>query len=432
MTPLVAGSQSRTVAESQSRRVAGFVVFVLSVAATLHAQETKYTLADLEQRALAAHPSLAVAQAESRAASQAAAQAGALPNPIVGYQGEDIRTGAPAYGGQHGVFMEQVIPLGGKLHVRRDALLQQGRASDAAVDVARQRVRAGVRAAYARALVAVERVRVAESLDVLLDESVQASRQLYNIGMADRPDLLEVEAESARAALGARTARTDREAAWHSLAAAVGDPSLPRGALDGSITELPQLADRATAWQTLQNESPQLAESARLADAADASIAVERGATSPDLLVRGGALYDRARDTGDSGRNGWQGRAEVGMSLPLWNRNAAGTAAAEARSDAARSRLRAATFDLQRRFDETYASYATSADAVRTYRDEILPRAEQAYTLSLDRYRAMSASYVQVLITRRTLVESTAAYVDALGQAWRYAVAIQTGLAEEP
>jgi len=44
----------------------------------------------------------------------------------------------------------------------------------------------------------------------------------------------------------------------------------------------------------------------------------------------------------------------------------------------------------------------------------------------------MSAAYVQVLIARRTLVDATAAYVEALGQAWREAVALQTGLAEEP
>jgi cobalt-zinc-cadmium efflux system outer membrane protein len=397
--------------------------------ATLDAQAPHYTLGDLEQRALAAHPALAVAQAESQAIKQAAEQAGALPNPVVGYQGEDIRAGAPTYGGQHGVFMEQVIPLGGKLHVRRDALLQQGRASEAAIDVARQRVRAGVRAAYARALVAVERVRVGESLEATLDESVQTSRQLYNIGMADRPDLLEVEAESARAALGARTARADREAAWTALAASVGDPALPRGELEGAIADLPQLADRATAWQTTEQESPQLAEAARLADVADAGIAVERGVTSPDLLLRGGAMYDRARETGDAHANGWQGRAEVGVNLPLWNRNHAGIAASQAQSEAARSRARAVSLDLRRRFDETYASYSTSADAVRTYRDEILPRADQAYKLTLERYRAMSASYVQVLIARRTLVDATAAYVDALGQAWREAVALQTGLA---
>jgi outer membrane protein, heavy metal efflux system len=400
--------------------------------ATIQAQAPHYTLDDLEQWALAAHPALAVAAAESQAMKRAAEQAGALPNPVVGYQGEDIRSGAPTYGGQHGLFMEQVIPLGGKLHVRRDALLQQGRATEAAVDVARQRVRAGVRAAYARVLVAVERVRVAESLEATLDESVQTSRQLYNIGMADRPDLLEVEAESARAALGARTARADREAAWTALGAAVGDPALPRGELEGAIADLPQLADRATAWQTAEKENPQLVEAARLADAADASIAVERGITSPDLLLRGGAMYDRARETSDAQANGWQGRAEVGMSVPLWNRNPAGIASAQARSEAARSRARAVSLDLQRRFDETYASYSTSADAVRTYRDEILPRADQAYKLTLERYRAMSASYVQVLIARRTLVDATAAYVDALGQAWRQAVALQTGLAGEP
>ena len=400
--------------------------------ATLHAQAPRYTLGDLEQRALAGHPALAVAQAESQAVKRSAEQAGALPNPVVGYQGEDIRSGAPTYGGQHGAFMEQVIPLGGKLHVRREALLQQGRASEAAIDVARQRVRAGVRTAYARVLVAVERVRVAESLGATLDESVQTSRQLYNIGMADRPDLLEVEAESARGALGARTARADREAAWTALAAAVGDPALPRGELEGAIADLPQLADRATAWKTTQQENPQLVEAALQADVADASIAVERGVTSPDLLLRGGAMYDRARETGGAQANGWQGRAEVGMTLPLWNRNHAGIAAAQGQSDAARSRVRAVSLDLQRRFDEAYTSYSTSVDAVRTYRDEILPRADQAYKLSLERYRAMSAAYVQVLIARRTLVDATAAYVEALGQAWREAVALQTGLAEEP
>ncbi|HJY33341.1 MAG TPA: hypothetical protein VJ260_00745, partial [Vicinamibacterales bacterium] len=70
--------------------------------ATLHAQAPRYTLGDLEQRALAGHPALAVAQAESQAVKRSAEQAGALPNPVVGYQGEDIRSGAPTYGGQHG------------------------------------------------------------------------------------------------------------------------------------------------------------------------------------------------------------------------------------------------------------------------------------------------------------------------------------------
>ena len=43
-------------------------------ASTLHAQAPHYTLGDLEQRALAAHPALAVAQAESQAIKQAAEQ----------------------------------------------------------------------------------------------------------------------------------------------------------------------------------------------------------------------------------------------------------------------------------------------------------------------------------------------------------------------
>ena len=223
----------------------------LSAPSTRQPQAARYTLGDLEQRALAAHPALAVAQAESQAIKQAAEQAGALPNPVVGYQGEDIRAGAPTYGGQHGVFMEQVIPLGGKLHVRRDALLQQGRASEAAIDVARA-ARAG---GCARRLCPSPRRRRTracrrESLEATLDESVQTSRQLYNIGMADRPDLLEVEAESARGGARLRAARRPGSRVDGARRAPSAIRRFRVGSWRAAIADLPQLADRATAWQT--------------------------------------------------------------------------------------------------------------------------------------------------------------------------------------
>jgi outer membrane protein TolC len=198
----------------------------------------------------------------------------------------------------------------------------------------------------------VERVRVAESLEATLDESVQTSRQLYNIGMADRPDLLEVEAESARG----RSA--------HAPHAPTGKPRGPRSPRRWAIRRFrveswrgpsPTCRNwpiRATAWKTTQQENPQLVEAALQADVADASIAVERGVTSPDLLLRGGAMYDRARET--AARRPTAGRqGEVGMTLPLWNRNHAGIAAAQARSEAARHALGPCRSICSARFDET-------------------------------------------------------------------------------
>jgi hypothetical protein len=59
------------------------------------------------------------------------------------------------------------------------------------------------------------------------------------------------------------------------------------------------------------------------------------------------------------------------------------------------------------------------------YRVEILPRAEQAYRLYLDRFREMGAAYPQVLIAQRTLFQTAGRYLSALEEAHRAAIQIQ-------
>src|SRR5262245_53736112 len=80
------------------------------------------TLADLEQTALKNSPSVREAEAAVEAAEGRARQAGLYPNPTAGYTGEEIRSGPVTRGGQHGFFVEQTIPLGGKLGKRRDVV----------------------------------------------------------------------------------------------------------------------------------------------------------------------------------------------------------------------------------------------------------------------------------------------------------------------
>jgi cobalt-zinc-cadmium efflux system outer membrane protein len=389
-----------------------------------------YTLADLEQRADASHPALAAAAAAVARTRGDAEQAGAWMNPTIGYTAEEVRPGGVIRGGEHGFFVEQVIPLGRKLHLQRSALVAQGQVADADLAAARARVRARVQSAFAGVLAADERLGARTRLAALLDEGVRVAQQLYNVGIADRPDLLEAEADAARATLGVTRARLAREAAWAELAASVGDPSLPARPLAGSLQALPVLADRDRLHREIVSAHPELAAARARVDRADAELGRAKRETSPDLIVRGGLLYNRELfERGASGEAravGWEGSAEVGISVPLWNRNKGGLAAAAAESDVARASVRVVEQALEARFTRAWTSREDALASVEAYKQAILPRAEEAYRLYLERYKEMAAAYPQVLVARRGLLDATTDYIDALEQAWRQTVQLQS------
>jgi cobalt-zinc-cadmium efflux system outer membrane protein len=301
---------------------------------------------------------------------------------------------------------------------------------------ARARVLAEVAAAYAGVLAADERLATRTRLSELLQEGVTVSQQLYNVGAADRPDLLEAEAEAARGALATTSAALARDDAWVGLAAAVGNPDLPRLPVAGSLRQLPSLADRASVLRAVVDGNPGvLTARARVAEA-EARLARAHRETSPDLVVRGGLLYNRElfeRTSGGSSRAvGWEGSAEVGLTVPLWNRNRGGVAAASADVEVARAALRLSQQTLDARFRQAWTAREAAVAAATVYAEQVLPRVEEAYRLYLARYREMAAAYPQVLMARRSVLDATEEYLEALERGWRETVQLQSLLAIEP
>src|SRR5262244_2377436 len=73
------------------------------------------TLADLERIAMQNNPTLLQAEANVRASRGRAKQAGMLPNPVVGYDGQELAFKYFRVKSEHFGFIEQTLPLGGKL-----------------------------------------------------------------------------------------------------------------------------------------------------------------------------------------------------------------------------------------------------------------------------------------------------------------------------
>ena len=383
------------------------------------------TLAQLEQMAIEHSPVLAQATADVEASRGRARQAGLLPNPTVGYSADEVSGGPVIRGGQQGFFIDQTIPLFGKLRLGRQVFEREATQFEAARESERQRLLNDVRVLFYQALAADRRVEIQDRLVNLAADALGTTRQLFNTGSADQPDVLESEIEVREAQLSAETTRNDRSRIWRRLAATVGDPSLTPRPLDGSIdTQVPEL-DRDTTLAQILERSPEILTARAGVARAEAEVSRTRRATSPDLVVRGGPRYNREL-LGETGLPiGWQATFDVGLVVPLFNRNQGNVATAEAELVRAQKELTRLDLALRARLADTFDGYLTSLRRAEVYRTDVIPRAERSYQLYLARYREMGAAYPQVLVAQRTFFRASNLYIDAAADAWRRALELQ-------
>ena len=394
-----------------------------SEATTPGGESSGLTLAELEQMAFSSNPTLAQAAAAVRAASAHQRQVGLYPNPTVGYQGEQIRGGIQG-GGEQGFFIGQNIVLGGKLGLNRQVAEQEQKQAEAEAEEQRQRVINSVRMFYYRALASQEMVELRKKLGQVADDAVTTTRQLANVGQADKPDVLQAEVESDQAELAVVDAEQNQRRAWAELVATVGRPTMPLARLAGNLGDLPQ-GDPAQWLQAIIEQSPAVKIARLGVTRAEAVLARSKRESIPDLQLRGG-LQQNLETNETTGRTfGLQGFAEVGVQLPFFNRNQGNVSSAQADLERAQLEVQRVQFLLRQRAAMPLENYEISRVAVERYRNRMIPRAQEAYDLYRSKYQEMAASYPQVLIAQRTWFQLQANYITALETLWTNSIALE-------
>lgn len=122
---------------------------------------------------------------------------------------------------------------------------------------------------------------------------------------------------------------------------------------------------------------------------------------------------------------GLQGFAEVGIQLPIFNRNQGNVAAARAEVERARQEKARVRLVLAERAAALVQRTRTSRAAVERYRDQMLPRAQRAYSAMLRSWGMMQASYPQLLLAQRTLFDLQRDYIAALEDLWTSSLALE-------
>jgi outer membrane protein, heavy metal efflux system len=386
-------------------------------------REAGVKLQDFEAMALSHNPTLPEAQDQTQAAAGRRLQAGLYPNPSVGYEGAEIRGGS-FRGGEQGFFVQQDIVLGSKLGLGRKIFEEERQQAQTEADEQRLRVLNGVRLLFYQALAAQSMVDDRRKLASLAQDAVETSRQLANVGQADRPDVLESEIERQEAELQEAAAEETFRRAWRALTATAGNPDLAPARLEGNLEDLPS-GDPEHWLDAIVRDSPAV-KIARLGVArAEAQLARARREPVPDLQLKAGVQQNLELQEPAGGPVGLQSFAEVRVQIPIFNRNQGNVQAASAEVARARREVERVQLRLRGQAATLVENYDIARATAERYRKETLPLALKAYQLYLDKYRTMGAAYPQVLITQRTMFQLETDYISALAAAWTNALALQ-------
>src|SRR5260370_3487917 len=127
------------------------------------------------------NPTLLQAQRAVDAARARKLQVGLYPNPVVGYQGDEIRGGSYG-GGEQGFFVEQPVILGGKLGLNREIAAAEEVERQIEVEAQRQGIKNDVRMAYYRVLAEQERLALKREILAIAQTTARIVGQLGKVG----------------------------------------------------------------------------------------------------------------------------------------------------------------------------------------------------------------------------------------------------------
>lgn len=376
------------------------------------------TLPDVEQRAVETNPTVDQAKSNITASRARQKQAGLLPNPVVGGEVENFAFKAlrikPTYLG----FAVQTIPLGGKLRKMRNVYRAEVSQAEIESETQQVRVRNTARILFYQALGAQQILDQRKQLASIARDATTTTSELYNVGQADKPDYLESAIEKEQVEHELVAARNNFERAWRTLAVFLGTPDLAPTRLAGNLEDRIQEIDEQQIYQKLIKQSPQMRAALAQIERAKAVVIRAKAEPYPDLYVRSALGYStELLDTGEEApppRTGLLMNAQVGLTLPIFNRNAGGIASAQQELLWAQKEVERLKMALRIQLAAAVRDYNTALDAVLRYRNTILPKADEAYQLWKTKFSQMAAAYPQVIISRRNSYQVREKYISEL------------------
>ena len=369
------------------------------------AEAGSLTLDRLEALALENNPTLRQAGLLVRQAEGNWQQVGLYPNPVAGYQSEEVNDDGTL--GKQGVYVSQTIVTADKLELNQAAASWSVEQSRLQADAQRWAVVNGVRSQFYQLLAAQQTIEIAEDLHEIVRKGLQTAEELKQAGQVPKTDVLQAKLELNAVDVLLQSARHQARGARRELAALVGLPDLPETSVQGQLDRKTSTLDYEAEWSRLQANSPILHFAHAQIEEAKAQLHREQVQPIPDVQLQANALNDFAADNAVFG-------LQLGVMLPVHNKNQGNISAAYASYHAAMENVHRLELMLRQQLAQAVQRYEVARTQVELYRDEILPTAQEALDLTTRGYQSGEIGFLRVLTVRRTYVENQIGLIDAL------------------
>ncbi|QDU78627.1 Cobalt-zinc-cadmium resistance protein CzcC precursor [Polystyrenella longa] len=375
----------------------------------------RLSLQHLQQLAMEHNPTLAQARAETWKANGQFVQAGLKPNPNIYYTGDEI--GNEGAAGLHGAYVSQEFVTGGKLYLASQiyALRQRGANWERTAQI--YRVENNVRAEYFQIIVAERLLQLSMEVRQIAESSLKTAQDRVRQGESSKIDQLQAKIELQKALVLNRNAQAEYDAAWNRMQAVIGWNGLAPQPLDEDI----EMGTPELEWETTRDRllslSPQVQQAQARAASAMAKYNRAVVEPTPNVTVQAGAGYDYGTEDAF-------GRVQVGMPIPIFNKNQGNIRTAHGEWIRSCREVERLKLQLARNLAEEFKKYVASRAQLELYRGELIPASAETLELSQKAFEAGQLNYLQLLTAQRTFTETNIDFVRTKNVLWQSQIAI--------
>ena len=380
------------------------VIFLIYLAfsAPSYAQQREVNISYFRDLALTRSPVVSIGQQRVEAAKGRQVQAGLYPNTRVGYHANEI--GMHGSDGAHGVFLQQRFITGGKRELDVQIAEQAVFSEQFFLEASKLRVLTDVDNAFGNLLIAQQKVDVLSTLVNVNRTTFDATKRLVEAGQSGKHVEWQASIELSQAEVARDQAIQEHQYAWRDLMFVCGQPNIKLVRVSGDVAKVVNGGSFQVVVESIINKSPQVAMAQQRIQQATLNVRRQKLETVPniDAMV---SLRNHSL-TGDNITN-----IQVGIPVPLFDKNQGNIRTAEAEEAMRRAELRRLKLSLRQRAASVYRDFETARIAESRYREEILGSATKNLNLITKGYQDGQVDFLSMLTAQRTLLNVQLTYL---------------------
>ena len=366
--------------------------------ATTTLSSSNASLLRLTEMALQNNPTVRQARANLRGVRGMRFQVSRYPNPTVGYVGTEI--GNEGRAGQQGLYVNQQFVTSGKLGMNDQIYGWYEQVAQWNVQIQELRVSGAVRQSYFDLLANRSRLALLKELTAISEKSAKQTESLFDAGEIAHGQKLQAQLYVRRNRIAIATAESALLASQRRLLNVIGTFDVPLTDMQGQLdAPLPPKLEFETTWHQMRSTSPEL--KAAQSDVVRSQWRIEREQVEPvpNLNTSLSAQYDYATQYTIA-------TFQVGIPLPVYNKNRGRIQAAQAGYIRASHEVRRKELELRQRLITAINAYQSARNQAFQIEQGVLPLARESLQTTSKTFELGESSYQDLLTAQRSLVQS--------------------------